>query len=231
MKYLFLLLLSLSLITCKKSKTEKTFTIHGILLESTSKPYPITNYALNLYQKSNAGILGGVSGLDKTVNTDNSGNFIFKYQSAQNFGFSQGSVNNNTISISGIDTLKFVNLYPEWASITPNIDVHLQKIYIYKNIENLVRKVQFNNSLLAGETVQLITSNSPSFNSKTLLGPILAGSVITVDTIKNCRLTLYNLENKEYKLYAVLYKPPLQKELNIILNQNDEILREVLITY
>lgn len=231
MKCIGVLIIVIVFASCKKNSADKLYTIAGQILESNSNPIPVSNYALSFYQKSNSGLLGGVSGLDTTAKTGNDGKFSFQYNPNKNYGFSGGGTNPNEISFEGIDTIKYKGLYPEWYPVSSLIDVNLNTLYLFKKIETLVRKVQFTNSLSIGETLEVITTDSSGASYKTLTGPITSGTLLTVDTIKNCKISIFNLMSKEYILLAVLKKPSYQKDLNVIMTQGDEVYREILMTY
>src|SRR5438128_156635 len=112
MKCIAILLTVVLLTGCKKNRADKTYTIQGQILESSSNPTPVSNYTLSFYQRSNSGLLGGVSGLDTTAKTGNDGKFTFQYNPNKNYGFSQGGTNSNEISFTGVDTIKYKGLYP-----------------------------------------------------------------------------------------------------------------------
>lgn len=231
MKWTAILIPIILLSSCRKQSTVKLYNIQGQILESSSNPVPITNYTLTFYQRANSGFLGGVSGLDTTTKTGNDGKFSFQYNPNKNYGFSTGGTNTNTITIEGIDTIKYQGLYPEWYPVTSLVDINLNVLYLYKKIQTLVRKVQFDNSLNAGENLEVITSDSSGSSYKTLTGPIASGTLVIVDTIKNCKLSIFNLSTNEYNLSATLQKPSYQNSFSIMLTKGDEVFREVLMTY
>ncbi len=231
MKWIAILITVIFFLSCKKSSVDKLYTIQGQIFESSSNPIPVSNYAISFYQKSNSGLLGGVSGLNTTAKTGSDGRFSFQYNPSKNYGFSRGGTNPNEISFEGIDTIKYKGLYPEWYPVTSLTDINLNPLYLFKKIQMLVRKVQFNNNLNAGETLEVITTDSSGASYKTLTGPITSGTLLIVDTIRNCKIDSFNLLTKEYSLLAVLKKPSYQKDLNVIMAEGDELLREVLMTY
>ncbi|MDB5232425.1 MAG: hypothetical protein JWN76_3230 [Chitinophagaceae bacterium] len=231
MKWTAILIAIILLTSCKKHSVDKFYNIKGQILESSSNPIPVTNYTLTFYQKASAGLLGGVSGLDARTKTDNDGKFNFQYYPNKNYGFSTGGTNPNTITIEGIDTIKYRGLYPEWHPVPSLVDTNLNILYLYKKIQILVRKVQFNNSLNTGEILEVITPDSSGSSHKTLTGPIPNGTIIIVDTIKDCKLSIFNLSSNEYNLSATLKKPSYQKDFSIILTKGDEVFREILMIY
>ena len=231
MKWTVILIFIILLTSCKKHRTDRLYNIQGQILESSSNPIPVTNYTLMFYQKANSGFLGGVSGLDTLTKTDNNGRFTFQYDRNKNYGFSTGGTNPNKITIEGIDTIKYKGIDPIWYPAPSLIDTNLNILYLYKKIQTLVRKVQFNNSLNIGESLEVITPDSSGSSHKTLMGPIPSGTLVIVDTIKNCKLSIFNLTTNEYNLSATLIKPSYQKDFGILLPKGDEVFREVLMTY
>ncbi len=231
MKWIAILIIVLIFSSCKKSSADKIYTIQGQILESTNNPVPVSNYTLSFYQQSSSGLLGGVSGFDTTAKTGNDGKFSFQYNPNKNYGLSLGGTNSNEISFQGIDTIKYKGLYPQWYFVPSLIDINLNTLYLFKKIQVLVRKVQFNNTLNAGETLEVITTDSSGASYNTLTGPIPGGTLLTVDTIKNCKISAFNLLSKVYILSGILKKPSYQKDLNITMTQGDEAYREILMTY
>lgn len=231
MKLIVILTTLILFSSCKKNSADKIYMIQGQVLESTSNPIPVTNYTLSFYQKANSGLLGGVSGVDTTTKTGNDGRFVFQYNPNKNYGFSRGGTNPNEISFEGVDTIKYKGLYPAWYQVSSLTDIDLNTLYLFKKIETLVRKVQFTNNLNSGESLEVITTDSSGASYKTLTGPISSGTLLAVDTIKNCKISTFNLLSKQYILLAVLKKPSYQKDLNIVLTQGDETYREILMTY
>lgn len=222
MKNIVILLLVVLSAGCKKIAANKTYTIRGQIFESSSNPIPVSGYNLSFYQLSIEALLGAVSGFDKTMKTGRDGSFVLKYRTA---------ANDNNITITGIDTVQYKGLYPEWFSITALTDVNLNRIFLFKKIDQLVRKVQFNNALNSGEVLEVITTNSSGANYSNIAGPVSAGTILTVDTIANCKISRFNILKKEYVLLAVLKKPSYQKDLNVVMFQGDETYREVVMTY
>ena len=221
----------IALISCKKHSADKIYTIEGQLLESTSNPVPVTEYAIYFSQSSNRGLLGGVYGLESTVKSGTDGKFKFQYNPSKSYGLATGGTNLNEVYIYGIDSIKYNSIGSSWYPITSGIDTNLQIIYLFKNIQTLVRKVQFNNSLNIGDTLKLITPDSSGSSNKLITGPISAGTLLNVDTIRNCKLSMFNLWTKEYYFFITLTKPSYEASLSVIVPQGDELYREVLITY
>ncbi len=230
MKLTVILLVVILFTGCKKNG-DKVYTIQGQILESSSNTIPVSNYTISFYQSSSSGLLGGVSGFNTTVRTGNDGKFTFQYNPNQNYGLIQGGTNRNDIFIAGVDTIKHKNLYPEWYSVSSLADVNLNTLYLFKKIGTLVRKVQFTNSLNTGESLEVITTDSSGASYKTLMGPIASGTLLTVDTIRNCKISEFNLLTREYIFLAVLRKPSFQKDLNVTMTEGDEAYREILMTY
>ncbi|MFY7840969.1 MAG: hypothetical protein ACOVP7_11875 [Lacibacter sp.] len=202
MKNVIVLLLTLLFAGCKKITGNKTYTIQGQILESSSNPVPVAGYDLSFSQPSIFALLGGDPGFDKTIKTTSDGRFVFKYSS---------SGNDRTIFIRGVDTLKYRKLYPEWFPVTALGNVNLNSIYLFKKIDRLVRKVQFNTALNSGEVLEVITTDSSGASYNNIFGPVNAGTLMTVDTIVNCKMSRLHLLTREYVLSAVLKKPFYQK--------------------
>ncbi len=219
------------LISCKKQQTDKKYTIEGQVLESSSNPVPVRDYAILFSQKDNAGLIGGVAGLDNTIKTGADGRFKFQYSPDRNYGFSLGGTNPNPIYIYGADTLKYTRIGTAWYPVTALTDINLNTIYLYKNIASLVRKVQFNNSLNSGESLDLISPDSSGSNRRTITGPVSAGTTVIVDTIRNCKLSRFNLQTNEYHFTLTLTKPSYLTYIAVVIPPGDELFREVLITY
>ena len=217
--------------SCKKQRIDKIYSIEGQVLESTSNPIPVSEYAIYFSQTTNRGLLGGVYGLESTIKTGIDGKFKFQYDPTRNYGLSTGGTNPNKIYIYGIDSIKYNRIGSAWYPVTSSIDTNLKTIYLFKNIQTLVRKIQFNNSLNMGETLNVISPDSSGSNYKLITGPISAGTILNVDTIRNCKLSTFNLLTKEYNFTITLTKPSYHTYLSIVMPQGDELFREVLITY
>jgi hypothetical protein len=230
MKWTLTFVLLILFSSCKK-KENKTYTIQGQILESSSNPVPVSNYLLSFYQKANSALLGGVSGVDTTTKTDINGKFIFQYSPHNNYGLTPGTSNPNQISISGADREKYKDLSPQWYNVASQMNVDLNTIYLYKKIEMLVRKIQFNNSLNTGDSLEFITTDSSGASYKILTGPIASGTLLTVDTIMNCKISRFDLSSKEYILSAALKKPSYEKDSSVVMTTGDETFREILMTY
>ena len=219
------------LISCKKQQSNKMNIIEGQVLESSSNPIPVRDYAILFSQKPNAGLIGGVAGLDNTIRTGADGRFKFQYSPDKSYGLSLGGTNPNPIRIYGVDTLKYSRIGTAWYTVTPLTDINLNTIYLYKKITSLVRKVQFNNPLNSGESLDLISPDSSGSNRTTINGPVSAGTTMTVDTIRNCKLSMFDLQSREYPFTLTLTKPSYLSYVSFVLPPGDELLREVVITY
>ena len=230
-KFLFIFLIIITIISCKKNVTNKVTTIVGRLLESSSNPIPVSSYQLTLNQNQLLSPFGSYSGIEQTVATDIDGKFSFSYSLKTGSGVGSGSTNPNTLYISSFDTLQYRNLYPEFNPISVSVDTNFNNFYLYKKIDKLVRKVKFDNPLNSGEVLQIITTDAAGAQYKNLNGPIAAGTTIIVDTISNYKISRFNLQTKKYTVTSVLKKPMYQKDLNIFLEIGDENYREILMTY
>lgn len=231
MKWFLLIIIAFLFTSCKKEKAGKIFKIKGRIVESSGNPVPVSNYHLRVYQITSSSFLGGVSGFDKNIITGNDGRFSFKYNPYENFGFSSGGTNSNNITLTGTDSLQYKDLYSHWSPIPALIDTNLGTIYLYKKIKTIVRKIRFDNSLEDEENLEVITSNSPRSDYKTITGPIAVGTRLTLDPILNCRLTWFHVTNQQYSFSAVLKKPSYSKNLVIPMAKGDQEFLEVMMVY
>lgn len=206
--------------SCRKN-IGRTYTIQGRLVESSSNPIPVSNYRIAFYQATDRALLSSSLGLDTNGITGNDGKIKFLY----NWG------NGNDIFIQGTDTTKYKGLHPEWNTVPARTDIDLKTLYLFKKIDTFVRKVQFNTTLNAGETLEVITSDSSGASYKTLSGPIASGTLFTVDTILNCKLSIFDILTQQYILEASLKRTSYQQNFNVTLTQGDEPYREILMTY
>lgn len=219
------------LLGCKKNVDDTVYTISGKLLESSSNPVPVAGYKLTLQQNGVLSFLGSYEGVQAEAITDNEGGFKFSYSLTSGTGVGTGSTNPNVLYITSRDTSQFKEIYPEYRPISVRADTSLDKIYLYKKINRLVRKVSFTNALNAGETLEVITTGAFGAKYKTLTGPIAAGTQLTVDTILNYKISRLNLQSKQYNVLSVLKKPSFQKDLNVFLGIGDEDYKEIVMTY
>ena len=132
------------LFSCKKEKLNPTFTIKGILLESTSNPIPINNFRMNLYQKESVGIIGSISGLSQLFVTNTDGSFLAIYEKQKGTGFSENGTNTNSISISTDDPIQYKDFNMGWYPLPANKDTNLGTHYLLKNIDRLIIQIKFN---------------------------------------------------------------------------------------
>lgn len=217
--------------SCKKNIDNRLYTISGKLLESSSNPVPVTNYKLTLVQNRKLGFLGSFEGIEQTVSTNNEGRFSFSYSLKSGTGVATGSTNPNPLYLTSYDTSQHKNLYPEFNPITVKVDTNFNAFFLYKKIDRVVRKVQFNIPLNSGESLEVITTGTFGAKYKTLTGPIAAGTLLVVDTLNNYKTSRLNLQSKTYTILSVLKKPSYQKDLNIELSLGDEDFREILMVY
>lgn len=232
MRKTFFLIFALLILfsACKKSSPKIVYTIQGQVLESSDHPVPVTNYILSFYQKANSSLLGGVAGLNTTSKTGQDGRFSFQYQTEKNYGITSGT-NLNQIFISGADHFNYKDLDPQWNNIPSEVNIDLNRIYLFKKIHWLVRKIQFNNALSSGDSLEVISTDSSGASYKTLYGPIDRGSLVTVDTIADCKLSKFDYQSKQYIIHAYLKKPSFLKGWDIILGPGDEQYMEILMPY
>lgn len=232
MKHFFSLTLFLLLISsCKKDTTSKTYTVSGKLLECSSNPIPVTNYKITLNQNAILSFTGSVDGIEQTVSTDNNGEFKISYSLKTGSGLASGSTNPNYLYLTGNDTTQYKGLEPEFIPISVKTDTSLGSIYLFKKISQVIRKVQFNNTLNSGERLEVITLKAGGGQYSYLYGPISSGTTITVDTISNFKISELNLQTKKYTVSSALKKPSYQTDFNIYLDIGDETYREILMQY
>ena len=231
-----ILLTSLLLsISCKKEALITKHTVIGRLLESSSNPIPVKNYKISLHQNSSSWLLGSVSGVYTENKTDDLGNFNFHYSEALHTGFAFG--NTSLMYIEGMDSLQNTQVKSRLYGITPNIDTNLNDLYLYKNINQLAIKVQFNSALNAGDTLKLIVSYFDSSISKYLIGPFSAGVTLLANTITNYKTSQFNLKPNQYNTTLSLYRPNYNGSnfynnfQNIAIPSGDESYREISIAY
>jgi hypothetical protein len=217
-------------IGCGKEIGHKTYTISGQLWERTGNPIPVSNYKLWIYQKSSYGFFGGVKGIDKEFQTDNNGFFSISYIPQKGTGLFSGSINTYPITITGSDTNLYRNLYLYWYPITPNIDTTLKTIYLFKQIDKLVRKIQFDSSLEKNDSIKIITSGADRSSYKTIYGPITAGTIL-LDTVLEFKLEGYNITTGMYIGNTTITKASYLKSFPLSLPIGDEAYREQILIY
>ena len=221
----------LSIVGCKKSPVDRVYTISGRLLESSSNPMNVTGYSLTLRQGGISGLFGNNPGVNQSVITDNDGKFMFSYSPKKGNGDQALNTNTNSLYITSFDTLQHKNLNPEFNPITVKVDTNFNTFYLYKKIDKVVRKVLFNTSLSSGDSLLVQTTDAFGAKLKTLFGPILSGTNVTVDTINNYKLSVLNLQSKKYTIFCLLKNKVYSKGFNIDLEIGDENFREIQMTY
>lgn len=226
--YSFLLMIVI-FFGCRKDLIK--YNISGRLLESSSNPVPISNYNMQLHQRSDYGLLGGVEGVEKEFKTDANGYFSLSYSSEKPTGFYTGTVNNYALSLTGIDTVKYKGLYPDWYPIPANKDTALNTLYLYKKIEKFVRKIQFNSALAMNDSLEVITSTAYRSTYTTLHGPVPAGTLLVLDTIYQFKVQRYSISANSYFASSTLKKQGYQNTFGLSLHIGDEIYREQLLIY
>jgi hypothetical protein len=226
-----MLIVAACLLSCKKDVNDLKFTITGRLVESSSNPIPISNYKLQINQRDDYGLLGGVAGTTTEFETDGNGNFSITYTPKKGTGFSSGNPNGYPLSITGIDNNKYKGLYPDWYPIPANKDTTLNTIYLYKKIERFVRKIQLNAALANNDSLEVITSTAYRSTYKTLYGPIPEGTVLTLDTINQFKVERFDIHTGSYSVTTVLKKHSYQQNFSLKLPKEDEVYREQLLLY
>lgn len=211
---------------CKKDKQSlPAYTISGQLLESSSNPVPVTGYRLASSQKS-INSIGGLDYYSHSAITNTEGRFNIAYTPEANTLFNSGSINWNDIEIYGS------SFEATWRSVRANIDTNLNTIYLYKKIDRLVRKVQFNIPLNSGEVLHIKNYDwHMEENYKTLAGPVLSGTLITLDTITGFKVSKFNLATQGYFISGALYTSSNSAFPSFDLPAGDESLREIVLVY
>ena len=226
-----LFIVAMCLLSCKKDINDLKFTITGRIVESSSNPTPISNYKIQINQRDDYGIFGGVSGINSTFETDGNGNFTIIYTPKKGTGFNSGHPNSYPLSVTGIDTIKYKGLSPDWYPVPANKDTALNTIYLYKKIEKFVRKIQFDSALGNNDSLEVITSTAYRSTYKTLYGPIPVGTLLTLDTINQFKVERFNIHTGSYSVTSVLKKPSYQQNFSLTLPIGDEVFREQLLYY
>jgi hypothetical protein len=228
--FLLFILLYFLLVGCRKDRNHGKYNISGRLLESSSNPIPIKNYKLHISQKDDIGYFGGVLGVDKDFETDADGNFSVSYGPAEHSGLVTDGSNTYPILLSGVDTDSYKYLYPFWSPLTPHKDSSLNVIYLFKKIETLVLKIQFNELLEGGDSLEIIVQKAYRSHYKTIHGPVVAGTTL-YDTISNFMAEQYFLNTNSYAGSCVLRKEYYQSNVDLELPPGDEVYREKLLIY
>jgi hypothetical protein len=227
--YTFIFISFIAIISCKKQNVEQTYTISGQLLESSSNAIPSSNFTLNLSQKADySGLFSNVEGVRKSVNTDNVGNFSFTYQPEEYAGIGRGNYNQYSMTISGLIA---TNFYFDWTNIKPNMNVNLGKIYQYKKIDQLIRKIQFNAALNANDSIKINTAFQNQANSKNIYGPIASGTLLIVDTIGPAKLNWLNIATNTYSLGSTTIHSNFLREFIFQFALGDENQKDIVLLY
>ncbi len=228
--FLLFLVLFFLFFGCRKDRNKGKYTVSGRLLESSSNPVPIKNYQLHISQNNAVGFFGGVLGVDKDFETDANGYFSVSYGPKENSGVIRDGSNPYPIYISGVDTDSYKDLYPLWSPLTPDKDTNLNTIYLFKKIETLVLKIQFNKLLESNDSLEVITHKAYRSNYRTIHGPVAAGTIL-YDTVSNFIAEQYFLNTKSYASSCVLRKENYQTNFKLELPPGDEVYREQLLIY
>lgn len=211
-----------------------SFTIKGQLLESRSNRVPVSGYNLSLGQITDIGILGIIGDLDSVKKTDNAGRFIFTYKDYSQYAVfvanQEFNGNFGELLLDGWDEAKQNNAPALWLPFKCLKNYDLDTIYLFKNIQVLVRKVFFNTPLFANDSLEVITANTFGADYRTIYGPVSAGSQL-IDTIKNLKISVFHLTDNNYTLRSALKKTGYQTDSDIIVGSDDEVYREILLTY
>ena len=93
-----------------------------------------------------------------------------------------------------------------------------------------MRKVFFNAPLNANDSLEVITANTFGADYRTIYGPVSTGSQ-SVDTIKNLKISVFHFTDNNYTLRSALKKTAYQTNSDIIVGSDDEVYREILLSY
>lgn len=231
--FIAVVLMAITTINCRKQSvnntSNKNYTISGRLLESTSNPIPIANFAFSVNQKTDYGIIGTQTGFSLQSKTDNDGNFTINYKAEKGLVLASLTYNSNPISISTDSILPISNTYFGLNYITALKDTNVGNQYILKNIQTLVHKIRLNNALTNTDTLFFSTKNLNTNITKTIFGPKPSGSLIIVDTITQFKTSDYDFYNKSYSTYAFIKKNSsnnFYKNYSLNLSVGDESFKE-----
>lgn len=235
---LFLLLIIVIISSCTKpifdQKQPPVIAIKGQIFESRSNPLPVANYSL-LIGQGHTHPIGLIGDLDTIKTSDKEGRFVFYYKDYDEYAIK--SINQQyygelgQLSITAWDESKQNRMISEWLGFESLKNYNIDSLFLYKSIQKAVRKVRFKNALATGDTLEVITSNAHTAEYKTIYGPVAAGSFLTIDTLKNLRITVYHLALNTYILRSALKKTGYQTNHDIDVGLRDETNREIIMTY
>lgn len=225
---LFLLIFSYS---CKKDPKDRNYIIQGRILESNSNPVPVNNYQLRISQGS---FIYGPPGSSKDFQTDANGYFSVNFQPAK--GTLLGGLNDYPLFIYSIDTSKYIGIGSYWSNIKALIDTNLNTIYLYKKIDRLIRKIQFTTALALNDSTTITTNISGGAFSKTFYGPISAGTLLIADTLRQVKLTDFDMQSNPNPpridfIYSTIIVQLQTYSYSLQLVPGDEPEREVVLDY
>jgi hypothetical protein len=199
---------------CKKERLR--YTITATLLLSVRDPKPVSNYALRVYQRADAGLFGGISGFEQYKVTDAQGSIRFSYGLGREYGFSgdDKAPNHEPISISSYENSNYLGSELSWYPIPPNKDTSLGTMYLCTTVDNLVRKIDFHKSLPANDSIFVRTSGMGKWHIRVVRGPVSAGTMLTLDTIFNYKTDDYWLREKTFLCTTSIDRMPWDNALH-----------------
>jgi hypothetical protein len=210
-------------------------TIKGQIFESRSNPIPMVGYSLLLGQSPDIGPQGLIGDLDTIKKTDSEGRFAFHYQNYDEYSIRTTNQRFNgelgRMSISAWDESKPDRLTSLWLGFECLKNYNIDSLFMYKSIQTVVRKIKFERALAAGDSLEAITSKMHTATYKKVYGPIGSGSFLTIDTIRNLKISVFIYNRPTYMLRSALKKPGFQTNHDIEVGLNDEIYREIIMTY
>lgn len=237
MKICFSILFSLLLFTaCKKSNPDnaKTFTVKGILLESSSNPVPVSFREIKLIRPretsySYFGAFFAGSPFTLKSNTDAKGNFQFRYPDKSNIR----DLNTLPMYIESIVQSVPGPLVTRSLGITPFVDTNLNVIFLYKKINLLIRSVKFEKALSTGDSIRISTRDryQRNYNTKVIYGPVQPGTTVLVDTLENYFFTYYRIKENNYECLSNFYVNRREYDTIIPISNQDENIKNIVLSY
>jgi hypothetical protein len=200
---LFFLVVVFLIGSCRKEQKPITFT--GKLLLSKKYPVPLSNRAIEIYQRGSSSAIGLNSGSSSSSSngfTTSDGNFNLKFRpgTAVFIIFSGASIAPLTLSSTDGIFPYFSRQYFPDSAYDPT-----KPIYIGKIIDTVIIKVYLTASINSSDTIGLQTLTIDGRVDKIYTGiNATQGSTLVIDTIYNMLLTEYDCLQRKFRntLYA-----------------------------
>jgi hypothetical protein len=199
-KYSWIFFLVIILIVAACRKEQKAITYTGKLLLSKKYPIPLSNRAIELYQRGSSGAIGlnaGSSASSSNSITSIDGNFslLFKPGTAVFIVFSGAS--SAPLTLSSTDT---IFPYFKKQNFPDSAYDPAKPIYIGKIIDTAIIKVNATVAINSSDTIGLQTLTIDGKVDKIYTGiNALQGSTMVIDTIYNMLLTEYDGYQKGFR--------------------------------